>query len=51
MEEPAIYRAKVNFAKPVRQARALSPSTSIRMDGHAITLQIEQVHEAVIVNL
>lgn len=51
MEEPAIYRAKIHFQKPVRQVRALNPHTSITTDGHVITLQTEQVHEAIIVKL
>lgn len=51
MEEPAIYRAKIHFQKPVRQVRALNPHTSVTTHGHVITLQTEQVHEAIIVKL
>ena len=49
MEEPGLYRATLEFAAPIRQARAVSRDTSVRTVGRTLKLETGQVHEAIIV--
>jgi hypothetical protein len=47
MEEPAMYRASIACAFPVRSATRLNSSTAIKRSGNRIEVVVEDVHEAI----
>ena len=49
MEEPLLYRATMEVREIPRQVTSLSHKTQIRREGNKIHLQIEGVHETVII--
>jgi hypothetical protein len=49
-EEQPLYRARVWIPEPPRQVGRLSQKTQISQEGNVISLQIEEVHEAVIIS-
>jgi len=50
MEEPARYRATINFGRRVRRARALSAHTTVQIEGHSVKVDTGEVHEAILVS-
>lgn len=50
MEEPLLYRAKVRLARTPREVTALGEKTRISQEGNRIDLQIEDIHEAIIIS-
>jgi hypothetical protein len=50
MEEPLIYRARIQLQQTPRQVTSLSDKTKITQHENSIVLQIEDIHEAVIVS-
>jgi hypothetical protein len=51
MEEPLLYRARVDAAIPFENARALSPRTTLRRCGSALELTTEEIHEALVLEV
>ena len=47
MYEPPMYRAKITVQQPIKEIKTLRASTNAKMDGNAVSLVIESVHEAV----
>jgi hypothetical protein len=50
MEEPLIYRARIQLQRTARQVTSLSDKTKITQHEKSIALQIEDIHEAVIIS-
>src|SRR3990172_3291841 len=50
MEEPAFYRAKLTLDRTVRTAKALDPDTTVTFSGNAVTMETQQVHEALVLS-
>lgn len=51
MEEPLIYRAKVEVFVPFQSVRALSPKTTLKRVGTSIEFSTDEIHEAIIISL
>lgn len=47
MEQPCIYRAVIELDEPIRKVKTFYPTTQIRIDGHRIAIQCEEVHEVI----
>ncbi len=50
IEDPPLYRATIELREPPRAARALSPETLVEQQGRRIRLQVEEIHEVVIID-
>lgn len=51
MEEPLVYRAKVEVFVPFQSVRALSPKTTLKRVGTSIDFSTDEIHEAIIISL
>jgi hypothetical protein len=50
MEEAPLYRARIRLRRPFKSVRALDPSTQVTVLSDGVQLQVEDVHETVIVS-
>lgn len=50
IEEQPLYRARVSLTQAPRSVHAASPTTVIELLGNSVSLQIEEIHETMIVS-
>jgi hypothetical protein len=50
-EEPLIYRARIFLDRPIQRVSSLSEKTQIHREENTVALQIEDVHETVIITV
>jgi hypothetical protein len=49
IEDAPIYRASLVINRPIKQAVALKPSTTLRRTGDRLDLMVEDIHEVIVV--
>jgi hypothetical protein len=50
MEEPLLYRARVHVGVPFREARVLSPKTTLKRNAETLELTTDEIHESLVVS-
>jgi hypothetical protein len=49
VEEPPSYRATVTVGRPIRKVEALNKTTLLKTSGNSISIQVDDIHETLVI--
>jgi hypothetical protein len=49
VEEPPLYRATITVRRPVKKVEAVNKSTTLDISGNSMSLQVDDIHETIVI--